>query len=44
MPRTMPTIISNRLNGETTAKPWNSALISTKYLLGDQVRGRRFHQ
>src|SRR5262252_5087238 len=30
-PRTMPTSISNRLNGDnTTAKPWNSALISTK--------------
>src|SRR6188474_1369895 len=30
-PRMMPIIISSRLNGEsTTAKPWNSALISTK--------------
>ena len=30
-PSTMPIIISSRLNGvSTTAKPWNSALISSK--------------
>ena len=38
MPSTMPTIISNRLNGDrTTAKPWNSALSSTKMPPGRSV-------
>ena len=42
-PSTMPTNISRKLNGvSTTAKPWNSALISAKvFLTGTDVAARR---
>ena len=40
-PSTMPISISSMLNGDsTTAKPWNSAVISTKDLSPPDAGGR----